>query len=109
MDVAGLQKLSVQAILNLVMVLGFMAHGYATAEFEVTEARLGVYLPIEHIDNPKDYNDNKDARQVNPKLRGPVDPQELEVDPRTGMLVGWSRPSPPFSVGAISQRDIDTC
>lgn len=60
---------------------------YATGEFEVTEERLGCYLPTEHIDNPKDYNENKDARQVYPKLRPPVDPQELEIDPRTGMLV----------------------
>lgn len=29
------------------------AHGYATHEFEVTVERLGVYLPTEHIDNPK--------------------------------------------------------
>lgn len=87
MDTAGLTKLSVQAIINLVMVLGFLAHGYATGEFEVTEERLGVYLPVEHIDNPKDYADNKDARQVHPKLRGPVDPVELEVDQSTGMLV----------------------
>ena len=35
------------------MLLGFLAHGYATGEFEVTEERLAVYLPIEHIDNPK--------------------------------------------------------
>lgn len=60
---------------------------YATGEFEVTEERLGCYLPTEHIDNPKDYNDNKDARQVYGKLRPPVDPMELEIDPRTGMLV----------------------
>ena len=86
MDVAGLSKLSRQAIINLVMVLGFLAHGYATGEFEVTEERLGVYLPTEHIDNPKDYNDNKDARQVHPKLRPPIDPQELEIDPQSGML-----------------------
>ena len=68
MDVAGLSKLSEQAILNLVMVLGFLAHGYATGrgalpvlkspltqflgEFETTTSRLGVYLPVEHIDNP---------------------------------------------------------
>lgn len=39
----------------------------------------------EHIDNPKGYADGKDARQFHPKLRGPVDPRELEVDPRTGM------------------------
>lgn len=53
MDVAGLSKLSRQAILNIIMALGFLAHGYATGEFEVTEERLGVYLPVEHIDNPK--------------------------------------------------------
>jgi hypothetical protein len=121
MDVAGLSKLSRQAILNVVMVLGFLAHGYATGEsgrfaelcytdrctgeYEVTEERLGVYLPVEHIDSPWNWvfyllfslktanivpfldNDNKDARQVHPKLRPPVDPQELEVDPRTGMMV----------------------
>ena len=56
MDTAGLAKLSRQAIINVVMVLGFLAHGYATSEFEVTEERLGVYLPVEHIDNPKFAN-----------------------------------------------------
>lgn len=35
-------------------VLSFLAFGYATEEFEVTEERLGVYRPEEHIDNPKD-------------------------------------------------------
>ena len=53
MDIAGLTKLSKQTIVNLCMALGFLAHGYATGEFEVTEERLGVYLPTEHIDNPK--------------------------------------------------------
>ncbi|KAF7794906.1 hypothetical protein EIP86_006049 [Pleurotus ostreatoroseus] len=72
-----------QTIINLVMVLGFMANGYATHEFEVTEERLGTYLPTEHIDNPKGYPD--DARNYHPKLRPPVDPQELEIDLRTGM------------------------
>ncbi|GBE88758.1 Het-C-domain-containing protein [Sparassis crispa] len=82
-DVSGLQKLQLQTIVNLCMVLGFMAHGYATDEFEVTPERLGVYLPIEHIDNPKGYPHN--ARQYHPQLRGPVDPRELDIDPRTGM------------------------
>ncbi|KAA1108627.1 hypothetical protein PGT21_019588 [Puccinia graminis f. sp. tritici] len=85
MDVAGLSKLARQTIINLVMALGFLAHGYATDEFEVTEDRLGVYLPVEHIDNPKGYNEGKDARTVHPGLRGPIDPQELQIDPRTGM------------------------
>jgi len=66
-------------------VLSFLSFGYATEEFEVTEERLGVYRPEEHIDNPKDYADNKDARQYDPRLRGPVAGIELEVDLHTGM------------------------
>ncbi|KAK7437930.1 hypothetical protein VKT23_018365 [Stygiomarasmius scandens] len=84
-DIAGLKKLPLQTIINLCMVLGFLANGYATNEFEVTKERLGVYLPTEHIDNPKGYGDGEDARQYDPRLRGPVDPMELEIDPRTGM------------------------
>ncbi|GJN89194.1 hypothetical protein Rhopal_002172-T1 [Rhodotorula paludigena] len=88
MDIAGLSKLSKQTILNLIMALGFLAHGYATGEFEVTEERLGVYLPTEHIDNPKGYASDQpggDARRVDPRLRPPVEDIEMEVDPRTGM------------------------
>lgn len=65
--------------------MSFLSFGYATEEFEVTEERLGVYRPEEHIDNPKDYADNKDAREYDQRLRGPVQPMELEVDPNTGM------------------------
>ncbi|KAH9922490.1 heterokaryon incompatibility protein Het-C-domain-containing protein [Fomitopsis serialis] len=82
-DTAGLSKLQLQTIVNLCMVLGFLAHGYATGEFEVTIERLGVYLPTEHIDNPKGYPDN--ARSFDSRLRGPVNPQELEIDRKTGM------------------------
>ncbi|EED83141.1 predicted protein [Postia placenta Mad-698-R] len=70
-DVAGLSKLQFQSL------------GYATEEFEVTPERLGVYLPTEHIDNPKGYPN--DAQRYHPKLRGPVDPRELEIDHHTGM------------------------
>lgn len=69
------------------MALGFLAHGYATAEFEVTEARLGCYLPVrvhhtshvrarsvllqtEHIDNPKGYGEGEDPRKYDKRLRG---------------------------------------
>lgn len=62
-----------------------MSFGYATGEFEVTSDRLGVYRPEEHIDNPKDYADNQDARKFDPRLRGPVADVELAVDPETGM------------------------
>jgi hypothetical protein len=66
-------------------VLSFLSFGYATAEFEVTEERLGVYRPEEHIDNPKGYADNQDARKYDARLRGPIQPAELAVDPSTGM------------------------
>ena len=65
--------------------LSFLSFGYATEEFEVTDERLGVYRPEEHIDNPKGYNDDKDARQYDSRLRGPVQPIELEIDLTTGM------------------------
>ncbi|KAG2363672.1 heterokaryon incompatibility protein Het-C-domain-containing protein [Suillus spraguei] len=84
-DIGTLKKVNLQTILNLVMVLGFMANGYATGEFEVTPERLGAYLPTEHIDNPKGYGGGEDARQYDPRLRGPVHPDELAIDPQTGM------------------------
>lgn len=45
-----------------------------------------MYRPEEHIDNPKDYADNKDARQYDTRLRGLVQPIELDIDPETGMV-----------------------
>lgn len=35
--------------------------------------------------NPKDYNDNEDARKYDPRLRAPVRDIELQIDPETGM------------------------
>ncbi|KAK4188829.1 heterokaryon incompatibility Het-C [Podospora australis] len=84
-DVGSLKGVNAATIRILVWVLSFMANGYATEEFEVTEERLGCYRPEEHIDNPMGYADGDDARKYDQRLRGPVDPRELEVDPRTGM------------------------
>jgi hypothetical protein len=80
-----LSKVQGETIRVLVWILSFMSFGYATREFEVTADRLGVYRPEEHIDNPKDYADNEDARKLDPRLRGPVSEAELAVDPHTGM------------------------
>ncbi|KAH9486345.1 hypothetical protein JR316_0000409 [Psilocybe cubensis] len=86
MDIAGLSKLSADTLVLVVSILGFMTFGFASQEFEVTADRLGVYLPVEHIDNPKGYAETEgDARKYHPKLRPPVDPRELEIDERTGM------------------------
>ncbi|KAK2772363.1 heterokaryon incompatibility protein het-c [Colletotrichum kahawae] len=84
-DVGSLKGVNAPTIRILVWVLSFMAFGYATEEFEVTEERLGVYRPEEHIDNPLGYADGMDARKFDPRLRGPVDPVETKIDPRTGM------------------------
>ena len=83
-DVGTLKGVQAGTIRILVWILGFMSFGYATAEFEVTEERLGVYRPEEHIDNPRDYADNEDARKYDPRLRPPVDSIELAIDQNTG-------------------------
>ncbi|KAL3424497.1 heterokaryon incompatibility protein Het-C [Phlyctema vagabunda] len=84
-DVGSLKGVSAPTIRILVWVLSFLSFGYATGEFEVTEERLGVYRPEEHIDNPKGYADDLDARSYDPRLRGPIQPVELEIDRQTAM------------------------
>ncbi|SMR41551.1 unnamed protein product [Zymoseptoria tritici ST99CH_1E4] len=85
-DVGTVKYVSAEAIRILLWVLGFMSFGYGTGEFEVTRDRLGCYRPEEHIDNPKDYADNLDARQYDTRLRGPIDERrELSIDERTGL------------------------
>ncbi|KAF7360302.1 hypothetical protein MVEN_00759700 [Mycena venus] len=109
-DIATLKKVPVQTVINLCMVLGFLAHGYATAEFEVTEERLGVYLPTEHIDNPKGYGAGEDPRHYHPKLRGPVEPIELEIDPRTGMKNYIANDSGHWDTSrALVRRTLERC
>ncbi|KAF2233868.1 Het-C-domain-containing protein [Viridothelium virens] len=85
-DVGTVKYVSAEAIRILLWVLGFLSFGYGTKEFEVTSERLGCYRPEEHIDNPKDYADNIDARHYDRRLRGPVDERkELSIDQRTGL------------------------
>lgn len=85
-DVGTVKNVSAEAIRILLWVLGFLSFGYGSGEFEVTAERLGCYRPEEHIDNPKDYADNEDARRYDRRLRGPVDERrELSVDERTGL------------------------
>lgn len=84
-DVGSVKGVNAATIRVLVWVLSFLANGYATEEFEVTEERLGVYRPEEHIDNPLGYADGEDARTYDKRLRGPVLPIETEIDPQTGM------------------------
>lgn len=85
-DVGTVKSVSAEAIRLLLSVLGFMTFGYGSREFEVTAERLGCYRPEDHIDNPKNYADNVDARQYDRRLRGPIDEEvELAIDPETGM------------------------
>ena len=84
-DVGSVKGVNAETIRILVWVLSFLANGYATEEFEVTAERLGVYRPEEHIDNPLGYADGVDAKTYDRRLRGPVTPDETEIDMRTGM------------------------
>jgi len=85
-DVGTVKSVSAEAIRLLLSVLGFLTFGYGSREFEVTADRLGCYRPEDHIDNPKNYADNEDARNYDRRLRAPVDERvELAVDPETGM------------------------
>ncbi|KAF3057170.1 putative nima-interacting protein [Daldinia childiae] len=85
-DVGTVKSVSAEAIRLLLCVLGFLTFGFGSKEFEVTADRLGCYRPEDHIDNPKNYADNEDARQYDQRLRGPVDERvELAVDPETGL------------------------
>ena len=85
-DVGTVKSVSAEAIRLILSILSFMSFGFATKEFEVTRDRLGCYRPEEHIDNPKDYADNIDARKYDRRLRGPVDERrELGIDERTGL------------------------
>ncbi|KAI0198572.1 heterokaryon incompatibility protein Het-C-domain-containing protein [Astrocystis sublimbata] len=85
-DVGTVKAVSAEAIRLLLCVLGFMSFGFGSKEFEVTAERLGCYRPEDHIDNPKNYADNEDARQYHRALRGPIDEGvELAIDEETGM------------------------
>ncbi|KAG5981484.1 hypothetical protein E4U43_006597, partial [Claviceps pusilla] len=85
-DVGTVKAVSAEAIRLLLCVLGFLTFGYGSGEFEVTADRLGCYRPEDHIDNPKNYADNQDARQYDGRLRGPIDEErELAIDPQSGM------------------------
>ncbi|KAH8599628.1 heterokaryon incompatibility protein Het-C-domain-containing protein [Bisporella sp. PMI_857] len=72
-DVGSLKGVNAATIRILLLVFWLLLE-----EFEVTEERLGVYRPEEHIDNPKGYADDKDARDYDSRLRGPVSQVELE-------------------------------
>lgn len=85
-DVGTVKSVSAEAIRLLLCVLGFLTFGYGSGEFEVTADRLGCYRPEDHIDNPKNYADNQDARQYDRRLRGPIDERrELSIDAESGM------------------------
>ncbi|KAK3301056.1 heterokaryon incompatibility Het-C, partial [Chaetomium fimeti] len=85
-DVGTVKAVSAEAIRLLLCILGFVTFGYGSGEFQVTAERLGCYRPEDHIDNPRNYADNLDATDYDPRLRAPVDESvELAIDEETGM------------------------
>lgn len=85
-DLGTLTKgVSPELIRIILWIMAFTEFGYGTNEFEVTSERLGVYRAEEHIDNPKGYGEGYDAPSYDERLRGPVDPEEYEVDRSSGL------------------------
>lgn len=82
-DTTCLEAVPEEVLRAIVSVMAMVEFGYATEEFDVTRERLGVYTHVEHIDNPRGYPSN--AKDIDSRLRGPVKPEELEFDPKTGM------------------------
>lgn len=82
-DITCLENVPEPILRAIVSVMAFMEFGFATDEFDVTRERLGCYTHVEHIDNPRGYPDN--AKEIDPRLRGPVKPEELAIDPDSGM------------------------
>ncbi|KAG8997572.1 hypothetical protein FRB94_007596 [Tulasnella sp. JGI-2019a] len=82
-DTSAFSFLSLSHLLSILQVVGFLNFGFGSYPYEITSDRLGVYSAVEHIDNPRGYT--KDAKKYDHRLRGPVRPVELEIDPRTGM------------------------
>lgn len=82
-DATCLENIPESILRAIVSILAMMEFGYATDEFDVTRERLGCYRHVEHIDNPRGYSSN--ANSIDSRLRGPVDPVELEFDADTGM------------------------
>ncbi|KAG8952079.1 hypothetical protein FRC00_006930 [Tulasnella sp. 408] len=84
-DTGSLKVFDEGTLVTLVKTLAYLQFGSSSGPFEVNSERLGVYLPVEHVDNPRDYADGQDARTSDPRLRPPVNPEELLIDPNTGM------------------------
>lgn len=82
-DATCLENIPEAILRAIVSVLAMMEFGYATDEFDVTRERLGCYRHVEHIDNPRGYSAT--AKDIDERLRGPVEPIELEFDAESGM------------------------
>ena len=65
--------------------------------FHVTTAKLGVYRPEEHIDNPEGI---LDGSSLDPLFHGPVLPAEIAVDPNTGLKAYFATRGGPFRTAA---------
>lgn len=68
---------------------------------------MGCYRPEDHIDNPKDYAENQDARRYDRRLRGPIDERrELSIDPRSGMKNYIANEEAGITTSAAHVRDL---
>jgi type VI secretion system secreted protein VgrG len=78
---------------------------HARGDFHVTTAKLGVYRPEEHIDNPEGMSD---GRSVDPAFHGRVlsgDP-EIALDPNTGIKAYIATPGPYETAAGYIERSL---
>lgn len=107
-DTTCLENVPEPILRAIVSVFAMLEFGFATDEFEVTRERLGCYTHVEHIDNPRGYG--SDAKDVDKRLRGPVDPRELEFDPKTGMKNYIANSGQGWDTSAdFIRRQIESC
>ena len=80
MDVGSLKGIQAGTIRVLVWILSFLSFGYATAEFEVTEERLGVYRPEEHSKSRQYQHLPKQQLPCHCANQGPTSHERSGVD-----------------------------
>ncbi|KAF7351244.1 hypothetical protein MSAN_01555900 [Mycena sanguinolenta] len=126
-DIATLKKVPLQTIINLCMVLGFLVCPLEQAESHLNGVP-GTWIRHSRIRGhrraprrissgelststiPRAMEPARIHARYNPKLRGPVEPIELEVDPRTGMKNYIANESGHWDTSrALVRRTLERC
>ena len=82
----GMSRIHWTELLAIVAEAKFCEHPEQAEIYRVNQERLGVYRPVEHIDNPTNTSpQTKDPRTIDPDFEAPPTAEYLSVDPSTSM------------------------